>query len=246
MPRQEIEREYTMRKSVSTLAALTLIGTLGACGGTRMDSSKHVMTADAQSAITPDQAIKSLKAGNKRFIAGNSTDYDWMAQADATSSGQYPHSIVLSCLDSRVPVEAVFDQGIGDIFVGRVAGNFENVDMLGSMEFGTAVAGSKLIVVLGHSACGAVKGTIDQAELGNLTATLENIEPAVRETRTGSMGRTSKDSDFVDRVVEANVRKTVKDIQSRSSVISGLVASGDLKVVGAVYDLGSGKVTWLN
>ncbi len=229
-----------------TLGAIATLG-LGACAEARTKGSSTVMTSNAQKSMTPDDALRALKQGNKRFANGNSTQFDWKAQAKSTAAnGQYPHSIVLSCLDSRVPVEAVFDQGIGDVFVGRVAGNFENTDMLGSFEFGTAVAGSKLIVVLGHSACGAVKGTIDQAELGNLTDTLANIEPAVGDVRVGSMGRTSKDNDLVDRVVEANVRRTVRDITDRSEVLEELVRKGDLKVVGAVYDLESGRVTWLD
>ncbi len=241
----------TTRNPTRTLGAIALgvllTAGLGACGETRTKGSSAVMTSSAQKSMTPDDALRALKQGNTRFASGNSTNFDWKAQAESTAAdGQFPHSIVLSCLDSRVPVEAVFDQGIGDVFVGRVAGNFENVDMLGSFEFGTAVAGSKLIVVLGHSKCGAVMGAIDQAKLGNLTPTLENIEPAVRDVRMGSMGRTSKDSDLVDRVVEANFRRTVREIQSRSEVLSGLVAKGDLKVVGAVYDLGSGRVAWLD
>ncbi|MEM7621628.1 MAG: carbonic anhydrase, partial [Planctomycetota bacterium] len=136
--------------------------------------------------------------------------------------------------------------GIGDIFVGRVAGNFENVDMLGSMEFGTAVAGSKLIVVLGHTSCGAVKGTIDQAKLGNLTPTLANIEPAVMASMSGMGERASSNDALVRRVTEENVRKTVRDITARSPVLAERVASGQLMVVGGVYDLASGRVTWLD
>jgi len=197
--------------------------------------------------MTPDEVIADLMAGNERFVAGNNTNQDWLAQAGTTAAeGQFPKAIVLSCLDSRVPVEIVFDQAIGDVFVGRVAGNFENVDMLGSFEFGTAVAGSKAIVVLGHSSCGAVKGTIDQAQLGNLTPTLANIEPAVRDAIRSSDERASSNTDLVNRVIEANVRRTVADIQSRSEVLRGLVESGDLKVVGAVYDLATGQVTWLD
>ncbi|GAB4549822.1 MAG: carbonic anhydrase family protein [Phycisphaerales bacterium] len=176
-------------------------------GGCQSSGGKSdVMTKELQQSMSPSAVLADLKAGNKRFASGNSTKYDWNAQVEATASGQFPKAIVLSCLDSRVPVEQVFDQGIGDLFVGRVAGNFENVDMLGSFEFGTAVAGSRLIVVLGHSACGAVKGAIDQARLGNLTATLENIEPAIQSVSHSPSERTSSNTDFVDRVVEANVR----------------------------------------
>jgi carbonic anhydrase len=148
-------------------------------------------------------------------------------------------------LDSRVPTEIVFDQGIGDIFVGRVAGNFVNTDMLGSFEFGTAVAGAKVIVVLGHSSCGAIMGAIDQAELGNLTSTLANIEPAVRAA--GRMGdRSSGNTALVERVTIENVQKAMDDITARSPVLAGLVADGKLLVVGGVYDLATGEITWLD
>ena len=237
----------TPRPSTLVLATLTgsLAFSLGCTAPERVDPT-GTMTADEQRAMTPDEALAELKAGNERYTSDESTRYEWLTQARQTAGGQYPHSVVLSCLDSRVPVEAIFDQGIGDIFVGRVAGNFENTDMLGSMEFGTKLAGSKLIVVLGHTSCGAVKGTIAGAEMGNLTETLENIEPAVERTPAGSMGRTTEDPDYVARVVEENVRLTVRDIRERSEVIDDLVRSGDLKVVGAVYDLESGGVAWLD
>jgi carbonic anhydrase len=234
-------------RSMLAIAGLGLAAVSTGCETTHSTGNASVTTQAMQQAMTPADVLADLKAGNARFVSGNGTAQDWLAQAQRTASeGQYPKAIVLSCLDSRVPPEIIFDQGIGDIFVGRVAGNFENRDQLGSMEFGTAVAGSRLIVVLGHTACGAVKGAIDRAELGNLTEMLTNIEPAVAATAAGSAGRTSSDSDFVNRVVEANVRQTVRDIQSRSAVLAGRVESGDLRVVGGVYDLASGKVTWLD
>jgi len=202
-----------------------------------------VVTQHQQGSMTPDTALADLKAGNERFVAGQTLGYDLLAQAQATASGQYPKAIILGCLDSRVPPELVFDQGIGDIFVGRVAGNFENQDLLGSMEFGTKLAGSKLIVVLGLESCGAVKGAIDQARLGNLTATLENI----KVDTTGIAGeRSSKNKALLDSVIEANVRQTVLDIQSRSPVMADLVSQGQLEVVGAIYDLDTGRVRWLD
>lgn len=205
------------------------------------------MTAPMQQGMSPDMVLADLKAGNERFASRKATTQDWLVQASSTAmAGQFPKAIVLGCLDSRVIPEIAFDQGIGDLFVGRVAGNFENTDLLGSMEFGTVVAGSKLIVVLGHTSCGAVKGTIDRARLGNLTEMLTNIEPAVASVPTGTDGRTSADSEYVDRVVEANVRQTVRDIMTRSTVLSERVASGDLRIVGAVYDLSTGKVRWLD
>jgi carbonic anhydrase len=204
-----------------------------------------VMTSATQIRMSPDEALQALKEGNERFTAGQATHHDWVKLMLATADEQYPHSLVLSCLDSRVPVEAIFDQGIGDIFVGRVAGNIVNDDLLGSMEFGTKIAGSKLIVVLGHTSCGAVKAAIDKQVLGKLTATLGLIEPAISRVEPGERGRTSSDKTYVDRVVEANVRKSVSDVLERSEIIAGLVETGDLKVVGAVYDLESGRVSWL-
>jgi carbonic anhydrase len=224
---------------VTALAVL-----LGACASSDSRPAA-VMTKAAQDAATPDSVLADLRAGNARFVRGTNTNYDWLTQASKTAKGQYPKAIILSCLDSRVVPELIFDQGIGDLFVGRVAGNFEDIDQLGSMEFGTKVAGAKLIVVLGHTSCGAVKGAIDRAELGNLTEMLGNIEPAVAATTPGSLGRTSKDTAYVDRVVEENVRLTTQDILQRSPVLAELVSTGSLKVVGGIYDLESGVVRWL-
>jgi carbonic anhydrase len=204
----------------------------------------ETLTSESRAAMTPAEVLAGLKAGNQRFAAGESTRQAWLEQAEATASGQFPKAIVLGCLDSRVPAEIVFDQGIGDIFVGRVAGNFVNNDLLGSFEFGTAVAGAKVIVVLGHTSCGAVKGAIDQARLGNLTSTLANIEPAV--AAAGNMGeRSSTNAALVERVTIENVQLAVNEITARSAVLAELVAEGRLIVVGGVYDLASGKVTWL-
>ena len=233
-------------RTVANTALVAACGlALGACQST--GGTAKVTTKQMQQAMSPAAVLADLKAGNRRFASGNSTQFDWLSQAETTAAeGQFPKAIVLSCLDSRVPVEAVFDQGIGDVFVGRVAGNFENVDMLGSFEFGTAVAGSKLIVVLGHTSCGAVLGAIDRAELGNLTPTLANIEPAIQMVSHTEAERTSSNTEFANKVIEANVRKTVSDIKSRSAVLSGLVNEGKLMIVGGVYDLETGKVNWLN
>lgn len=224
------------------LGGIGMMGCTKEIGVFEGPTSSAVTTKAAQQVMTPDAVLADLKVGNERFASGNSTRQDWLAQAKVTArDGQFPKAIVLGCLDSRVPPEIVFDQAIGDIFVGRVAGNFENVDLLGSKEFGTKVAGAKLIVVLGHTACGAVQGAIAGAELGNLTATLDNIEPAVAATPGDKT-----DPDFENRVIIENVRQTVRDIKERSSVISELVESGQLRVVGAWYDLATGKVQWLD
>jgi len=236
---------WTKRVAGLTASGALLLGLAGCqttgVGGGRADT----LTANERAMMSPSQVLTDLKAGNQRFAAGRSTKQNWLAQAGTTASGQYPKAIVLSCLDSRIPPEIVFDQGIGDIFVGRVAGNFTNRDLLGSFEFGTAVAGAKVIVVLGHTSCGAVMGAIDQAELGNLTGTLANIEPAVRAA--GAMGeRSSNNSALVERVTIANVLKAVDDITAESPVLAELVEQGKLIVVGGVYDLATGKIRWLD
>ncbi len=202
------------------------------------------MTKEAQTKVTPDQILQNLMEGNARFVKGTLTNIDLKAEREAVTSGQFPQAVILSCIDSRVPVEMVFDQGIGDIFVGRVAGNVENVDQLGSMEFATKLAGSKLIIVLGHSNCGAVKGACDGAKMGNLTELLAKITPAVEAVKGHEAeGRNSKNAKFVAEVVEKNVNMTVADIRERSQVLTDLEKEGKLKIVGAIYDLETGKVS---
>lgn len=211
-------------------------------------SGDHYQTfdAEAQATLTPDQALQLLKDGNARFVAGDSIDRDLIEQQKATSAGQFPFAVVLSCLDSRSAPEVVFDQGVGDIFVGRVAGNVVDTNLLGSFEFATAAAGSKLIVVMGHTACGAVKGACDGVELGNLTALLNEIEPAIDAVSTPvGTDRSSANTEFVNQVIETNVRMQVNELLRRSDVIRGLVDQGRVKVVGAVHDISTGEVTFL-
>lgn len=230
-------------------AAVVAAG-LGGCqtsGGEHGAAVQSVLTADAQKALTPAEVVADLKAGNERFVAQRGTTYDYSAQVKQTAKGQYPKAVVLSCIDSRVPPEIVFDQGIGDIFVGRVAGNFENTDLLGSMEFATAIAGAKAIVVLGHSHCGAIKGAADDAKLGNLTEVLAHIKPAV-DAAKGKVPQgpyNSKNEAFVEAVAEENVRMTVKHITERSPVLAERVAKGELVIVGGVYNLDTGAIEWL-
>lgn len=202
-------------------------------------------TRSSQAAMTPSGALQVLQDGHQRFLDDAMLERDLHAQVKATAEGQYPYGVVLGCVDSRVPVEIVFDQGIGDLFVPRIAGNYVEADLLGSMEFATAVAGSKIIVVLGHSSCGAVKGAIDYVELGNLTHTLSNIAPAMYMVKGFEGQRTSSNKEFVSAVVEANVRRNVQAISDRSPVMRDLVEQGDLLVVGAVYDLKTGQIQWL-
>lgn len=201
-------------------------------------------TEQTQAAMTPAEALQMLKDGNDRFVRGEAVDRDYMAQVEQTAGGQYPFGVVLACIDSRVPPEIVFDQGLGDLFAPRIAGNYVDADILGSMEFATAVAGSKLIVVLGHTECGAVKGACDHVELGNLTHTLSNIAPAVYAVTDVEGPRTSANKDFVNAVAHTNVEMTVQNVLERSAVMRDLVERGELMVVGAMYDVATGRVTF--
>jgi carbonic anhydrase len=203
-------------------------------------------TKEEQSALTPDKVLADLMEGNARFVGGNVRSQDTKKRIGRSADAQYPKAVVLSCLDSRVPVELVFDQGIGDIFVGRVAGNIEDQDQLGSMEFATKLAGAKLVFVLGHSACGAVKGACDGAELGNLTALLAKIKPAVNAVQGFKPEeRNGGNKKFVESVIEENVRQTTAAIRKDSPVLAELEKTGQIKIVGGIYDLQSGKVTLL-
>ncbi|MFK7990407.1 MAG: carbonic anhydrase family protein [Sandaracinaceae bacterium] len=204
----------------------------------------EIFTKEQQEALTPDAVIAALQAGNGRYVAGDRTAWDHRAQIPKAAGGQHPMAIVLSCVDSRVLVEEVFDCGIGDLFVARVAGNFVNTDMLGSMEFACAVSGSKVVVVLGHQSCGAVKSTIDGADLGNITPMLKNIAPAVSAV-DGFDDRTTNNPDFVHAVVEKNVQLTLARIRAESPALAELEAENKIKIVGAVYSLDDGSVTFL-
>jgi len=196
--------------------------------------------------MTPDQAVARLAAGNKRFVAGQSENRDYVAQARTTASGQYPFAVVLSCIDSRAAPEIVFDQGIGDVFVPRIAGNYVQADILGSMEFATKVAGAKVIVVVGHSECGAVKGACDDVQLGNLTTVIQAIRPAVKSVQNVSGERNSSNHEFVREVTVKNVQLTVEKIRTDSPILRELEQSGQIKIVGAMYDLATREVVWLN
>jgi len=192
--------------------------------------------------MTPERALAELRAGNARFVAGQPKVRHPLADVHASAPGQYPYAVVLSCIDSRQPVELVLDQGIGDIFCARVAGNVLDDDVLGSMEFGCKVAGARLIAVIGHSNCGAIKGAIDHVELGNLTGLLGKIKPAVDEIPADGQPRTSKNHDFVDHVAEANVRLVMKQIRERSPVLREMLDQGRIGLAGGLYELETGKV----
>lgn len=203
-------------------------------------------TKETQAAINPEIAINLLKEGNKRFKSNTAIKRDLLDQVTDTSTGQYPFATILSCIDSRVSSELIFDQGIGDIFSARVAGNFVNEDILGSMEFACKLAGTKVIVVLGHTACGAVKGACDDAKLGNLTALLSKIKPAVKAVTepTDASLRNSSNIDFVNRVAEKNVVLTIENIRTQSPVLEEMESEGSIKIVGAMYDIKDGSVTF--
>ena len=208
----------------------------------KIDNSK-VQTRDSQSLISPSMALEILQAGNERFIKKAPLVRDFEKQVAFTSMGQYPFAIVLSCIDSRVPNEIIFDQGIGDIFSVRIAGNFVNSDILGSMEFACKLAGVKLIVVMGHTSCGAVKGACDDARLGNLTTLLEKLKPSVNAVETSSEeDRSSKNASFVDRVASKNVSLTIANIHRMSPVLGNMYKDGEIDIVGAMYDVSTGRV----
>lgn len=231
------------RTFVGSMMAVATASTVAATSA-KADGHCKAMTAEMQQAMTPDEAIGRLQEGNARFVAGEMENCDLMTQVKATADGQAPFAAVVGCIDSRVPPELVFDQQIGDIFSARVAGNFVNTDIIGSLEFATAVAGSKAIVILAHSSCGAVKGAVDEVKLGNLTAMLENIEPAIQATPlTGE--KSSSNKKYVEAVSTKNAELTVEVLLERSPVIKGLVNEGKVKVVAAKHDVATGKVMFL-
>ncbi len=207
-------------------------------------SSGDVLTKEEQEALTPDEVIELLKEGNNRFINDDMTVRNHTEQIRKSAKAQYPKAIVLSCVDSRVPVEDVFDLGIGDLFVARVAGNFVNEDILGSMEFACKVSGSKLVLVMGHEHCGAIKAAVDDVKLGNITPMLQNIRPAVEGVKYEGE-RSSENQEFVHMVAERNVLDNIDEIRDNSPILKEMEDNGEIKIVGAVYDMDNGKVDWL-
>jgi carbonic anhydrase len=201
----------------------------------------RTQTEKSQAELTPDKAITILKEGNRRFVQNLKVNRNLLQQVNETSSGQYPFAVILSCIDSRVPAEMIFDQGLGDIFSVRIAGNFVNEDILGSMEFACKIAGSKLIVVLGHTSCGAVKGACDQVKMGNLSGMLEKIKPAVDAVQVGGE-RNAQNAEFVQKVAEKNVELTLQQISEKSEVLREMLHENAIGVVGAMYDVNTGIV----
>ena len=204
----------------------------------------RIHTQETQASLTPQKALQILKEGNHRFINNLKANRDLLEQAGYTADGQFPFAVILSCIDSRTSSELIFDQGLGDVFSVRIAGNIINEDILGSMEFACKVAGSKIIVVLGHTKCGAVKGACDHVEMGNLTALLSKIKPAVDDEKTVTENRTSKNSDFVEKVTTINVKRTVEGIVQRSPILKEMIEKGDIGIVGGTHDIATGRVTF--
>ena len=202
------------------------------------------LNKEIQAQISPRKALEILKEGNSRFMKNLQTDRDLLKQANETRDGQWPFATILSCIDSRTSAELIFDQGLGDVFSVRIAGNIVNTDILGSMEFACKVAGSKLIVVLGHSKCGAVKGACDHVEMGNLTELLSKIQPAIYQEKITTTDRSSKNSEFVENVAEINVKRNVKSILDRSDILKQMVENGEIGIIGAMHNLETGEVTF--
>lgn len=205
---------------------------------------EDILTAEQQEQLTPDAVIESLKRGNQRFVENDLTARDHTEQIRKATAGQFPKAVILSCVDSRVPVEDVFDKGIGDIFVARVAGNFVNEDILGSMEFGCKVSGSKIILVLGHEHCGAVKAAISDVKLGNITAMLNKIRPVVEATEYEG-DKTIDNSEYVHKVCINNVNNTINQIRKHSPILKSMEDASEIKIIGGVYDMDTGEVEFL-
>ena len=228
----------------SSLGAFAVTPLLGAGYFQLAGDLSRSLTKEERDAMTPSQVVEELKRGNERFRAQKMVSRDYLAEVRASAKGQYPAAVILGCLDSRVPAEIVFDTGIGDTFIGRIAGNVVNDDMIGSMEFGCAASGAKVILVLGHTACGAIKGAIDDVEMGNLTGLLARIKPAITTTKFDGE-KSSKNPTYVDAVAQTNVVLTVANIRRRSPILEDLEKKGNISIVGAMYDLETGKVTFL-
>lgn len=228
------------------LIALYLLAALAFTSGCNQQHSNNVASErskDDTSVIkapinTPDDALRELKNGNMRFLEGKMINTNYKEEIEETKSDQHPHSVILTCEDSRVPPEIIFDQGIGHIFVNRVAGNIEDTDLLGSMEYAVKLKGSKLIVVMGHKGCGAIHGAVDHVKLGNLTTLLNDIRPAIT-------GDTLHMEEMLDETAKNNVKMTIADILKESTVINDLVQEGKIKIVGAYYDITSGQVIFI-
>jgi len=243
---KSVEKAAVDRRSFLSVAlgtcAITPLAPLSLQLATSLAGS---LTKEQRDSMTPSQVIDELKKGNERFRAGKMAPRDYLAEKRASAAGQYPAAVILGCVDSRVPAEIIFDAGIGDTFNGRVAGNVVNDDLLGSMEFACAVSGAKLVLVLGHTACGAIKGAIDDVVLGNLTGLLARIKPAIPETKFEGE-KSSKNPAYVDAVARTNVKLAIENIRRRSSVLADLEKKGSIQTTGAMYNLANGMVDFVS
>ena len=229
----------------AALAACTIGAPLGFLSIQFAASRAGSLTKEQRDSMTPLQVIDELKKGNERFRTGKMAPRDYLAEKRSSAAGQYPAAVILGCVDSRVPAEIIFDAGIGDTFNGRVAGNVVNDDLLGSMEFACAVSGAKLVLVLGHTACGAIKGAIDDVVLGNLTGLLARIKPAIPETKFEGE-ESSKNPAYVDAVARTNVKVALQNIRRRSPVLADIEKKGSIQITGAMYDLATGVVDFVS
>ena len=234
-------RMSSRRRFLGMASAACVVGPMSRLSPQLAAPLSGSLTKEQRDRMTPDEIVEELKKGNQRFRAGKMTARDYLNEQRSSASGQYPAAVVLGCVDSRVPAEIVFDVGIGDTFNARVAGNVANDDLLGSMEFACAVAGAKVVLVLGHTACGAIKGAIDDVVLGNLTGLLARIKPAIPATKFEG-DKSSKNPAYVDAVAKTNVELTLDNIRRRSPVLADLEKKGSIKITGAMYDLATGAV----
>lgn len=234
------------RSLIKRTAGLTTLAAIGISGITLPSISfASTMTKEQRDKMTPDEIIENFKQGNLRFRKGEMKQHNYISQKQASEQGQYPAAVILSCIDSRAPAEIIFDTGIAEIFNTRIAGNIQNDDILGSIEFACAVAGAKVVLVMGHTSCGAVKGAIDDAKLGNLTGLLDKIKPAIEKTNYQG-DRSGNNYDFVDAVAKTNVKMTIAEILNNSPVLKKLVEKNKIKIVGSMYHLNGGAVEFFN
>jgi carbonic anhydrase len=242
--RTQVEQRHSDRRHFLTIVgATTVVGSVGGALGPRL-AYADTLTRAERDKLTPDQIIALMKQGNERFLKGDEPRPNYIAQQKATANDQHPAAVILSCIDSRAPAEVIMDLGIGDIFNSRVAGNISNEDILGSMEFACKAAGAKVVLVMGHTSCGAIKGAIDGVKLGSLTGLLAKIRPAVEATTFGG-NRSSKNLAFVDAVAEKNVELTMASIRGKSTVLRDLESGGAIKIAGAMYNLETGTVDFV-
>ncbi len=246
MPAIGIGRRKFLRSTGATFIACGCASaTMLPTGVAWAAQSCAAQTSESQAAITPETALQLLREGNARFVEGRMRNCDYMEQVKSTGASQHPFAAIVGCIDSRESATITFDQGVGDVFSARVAGNFVNDDTLGSLEFACAAAGAKLILVVGHTECGAVKGAIDDVVLGNLTQTLANLKPAVAAVPGFGPNRTSKNGEFVQAVADKNVELTVQRIRQRSSILRDMADEGAIGIEGAMYDVHTGRVTFM-